>query len=1164
MADSAQGSAVPPPELTTLFCRALYDYTSPDSNSLSFRQGEIIEVLTQLGSGWWDGIVRGERGWFPSNFTEPVSEQEALEVLEEFSRPNALVGAQHGLAPAADARETLDELAHASMHNEDHGDFWMPQVTTDGKIYYLNTRTGQRAQDLPAEPETDDSSGYYPTDSDGSRNSSRDGAAAAFGVPGARSGTPEPWQKRLADDGRSYYYINKVDGTMSWERPTQVNTPATSVSDAGETKRHSTYSDSSAVDPELSNVEASEMSALLEEVLANSVARQQLDNAPGPNLTECVSAVRAALLEVARVVDVAEDFSGEARLTDGNDCLPETALYLRLVEVVDRTRELLHVSGAAFAGGALGDVWKRILHADPRPGPRHLPLPQELKATQRKVAATLSKLVLSARAAGHHPTTGGNAAEVRQRLGKDASDLESAIRTFMNEWEAACVPPFQAMPEQSPAETRRLRAAVDHSSHFVTGVGGGSAASWTGWGFGSSRGALRLALSSEVVSSVLEIVQRVETGAEELRDTQQDTSARPLLTSVSELIALTTDIDIASHIDVQAIPLAPDTVDPAEWEAYRLTVRTANTLMTRLEAAAQGLYERGSRILMCSQTQDRDHADALENVDALVADAREVHDVLYALSSVKQAQASSVVAAHRVRDDVSTLKGPADNESVRTGESATTVVPSPPVKEYGYSRPAASKEEEDFEDGPLTRSKGNISKIAKRLGEVPQGLLGNRAMDDQPFFMGPSYKDHEIMLIPEGVRAATLPALIERLTLHEHRDALFIDTFMLTFKSFATPDEVLDLLIQRFFLQPPDGLNDAQFNLWAEKKQKVVQLRVINILTIMLKDGILEKEDMHVLARFKEFAKIAHEELGPAAQPLVNIVERARSGSDAKAPFVFSSTELPPPPQMPKNLKKFKLLDLDPIELARQLTIIESRLFNKLRLMDCLQRAKEQQSTQNIKDVITTQNGISDWVTESILHPEDPKRRSIVLRHFIQIAEQCRAMQNYSSMTAIVAGINSPSIRRLKRTWDLLTVKQNGLFESLETSLSEAKNFNSYKSFMSKVSPPAVPFLGVYLTALTFIQDGAKDSLAGKDPSAPLLINFQKRHKAAEVLREIKRFQQSPYNLTPVPQVIALIEGSISLTQFDRDKAWALSMEREPREREEEKVQRLLQDSGFV
>ena len=69
--------------LATFFCRALYDYKSPDSSSLSFSRGDIIEVLTQLETGWWDGLLNDERGWFPSNYVQPISEQEAE---AEFSR----------------------------------------------------------------------------------------------------------------------------------------------------------------------------------------------------------------------------------------------------------------------------------------------------------------------------------------------------------------------------------------------------------------------------------------------------------------------------------------------------------------------------------------------------------------------------------------------------------------------------------------------------------------------------------------------------------------------------------------------------------------------------------------------------------------------------------------------------------------------------------------------------------------------------------------------------------------------------------------------------------------------------------------------------------------------------------------------------------------------
>ncbi|RKP06027.1 SH3 domain-containing protein, partial [Thamnocephalis sphaerospora] len=51
-----------------LYVRALYDYTSNDQSSLRFRRNDVIEVITQLDSGWWDGRCNGDHGWFPSNF----------------------------------------------------------------------------------------------------------------------------------------------------------------------------------------------------------------------------------------------------------------------------------------------------------------------------------------------------------------------------------------------------------------------------------------------------------------------------------------------------------------------------------------------------------------------------------------------------------------------------------------------------------------------------------------------------------------------------------------------------------------------------------------------------------------------------------------------------------------------------------------------------------------------------------------------------------------------------------------------------------------------------------------------------------------------------------------------------------------------------------------
>lgn len=153
------------------------------------------------------------------------------------------------------------------------------------------------------------------------------------------------------------------------------------------------------------------------------------------------------------------------------------------------------------------------------------------------------------------------------------------------------------------------------------------------------------------------------------------------------------------------------------------------------------------------------------------------------------------------------------------------------------------------------------------------------------------------------------------------------------------------------------------------------------------------------------------------------------------------------------------------------------------------------------------------------------------------------------------------------------------MLASCERVLESARNYNSYRSAMANVTPPCVPFIGellsflvpwsgpnivlpgVFLTTLTFIQDGAKDNLPGN------MINYRKRTKAAEVIQDIKRWQAQPFLFTPVPSVLAYLDESLRFNENQgdvRDLFWNLSLEREPREREDERMARLLQESGFL
>lgn len=58
-------------------------------------------------------------------------------------------------------------------------------------------------------------------------------------------------------------------------------------------------------------------------------------------------------------------------------------------------------------------------------------------------------------------------------------------------------------------------------------------------------------------------------------------------------------------------------------------------------------------------------------------------------------------------------------------------------------------------------------------------------------------------------------------------DAKFNDTFMMTFKSFSSVDEVFDMLVARFNIQPPDALTPEQLEEWKKIKKTPIRLRSV-------------------------------------------------------------------------------------------------------------------------------------------------------------------------------------------------------------------------------------------------------------------------------------------------------------------------------------------------
>ena len=91
---------------------------------------------------------------------------------------------------------------------------------------------------------------------------------------------------------------------------------------------------------------------------------------------------------------------------------------------------------------------------------------------------------------------------------------------------------------------------------------------------------------------------------------------------------------------------------------------------------------------------------------------------------------------------------------------------------------------------------------------------------------------------------------------------------------------------------------------------------------------------------------------------------------------------------------------------------------------------------------------------------------------------------------------------------------------------------------------------GVYLTDLTFIEDGIPSIIKRTD-----FINFAKRAKTAEVIRDIQQYQNVPYSLREVLDLRDYILNNMQAAG-DVHEMYEKSLLVEPREREDEKITR--------
>jgi len=293
--------------------------------------------------------------------------------------------------------------------------------------------------------------------------------------------------------------------------------------------------------------------------------------------------------------------------------------------------------------------------------------------------------------------------------------------------------------------------------------------------------------------------------------------------------------------------------------------------------------------------------------------------------------------------------------------------------------------------------------------------------------------------------------------------------------------------------------------------------------------------DSKVQRKGKVLRKEAREGRRCSEAPVIHMVDSPMGGERRRGERYTKSQSLPH--LLVPTSSYSDILDISTRHFAQQLTAMDNELFKAVIPHQCLGSVWSSKSRERdaatVVATIEQFNAVSYRVISTVLIDSEAKasQRARVIAAWVDVAQELRVLKNFSSLKAIVSGLQSNPIYRLKKAWQAVPKEKLEMFEELARIFSEDNNAVAQRELLVKegtakfadtagekdhhlqkmlqkhkenskaISFGTIPYLGTFLTDLTMIDTAIPDK------SADGLINFDKRRKEFEVLAQIKLLQ---------------------------------------------------------
>eukprot|EP00457_Paulinella_chromatophora_P003248 gb/GEZN01003254.1/.p1 GENE.gb/GEZN01003254.1/~~gb/GEZN01003254.1/.p1 ORF type:complete len:649 (+),score=89.33 gb/GEZN01003254.1/:22-1968(+) len=433
--------------------------------------------------------------------------------------------------------------------------------------------------------------------------------------------------------------------------------------------------------------------------------------------------------------------------------------------------------------------------------------------------------------------------------------------------------------------------------------------------------------------------------------------------------------------------------------------------------------------------------------------------------------------------------------------------------------------------------------------EEDEGLIHSHAFQNKVSQYEFDEDDDPSNIIMNGsaIKCGTLNKLIERVTDEKHTDLETRTVFLLTYHSFTHPLQVLSKLESRYKVPVPPNLTPTEIERFKANKVEKIQIRVCSVIKNWL-DAHWEAdwaENEELRAGLRTLIQcMLNTSVSSATKLLATRLEKTlEKNQTTQGDKKFTRTSNFPKPLIANDVSFFSFERTNEEEFARQLTLKDWERFHAIKPRECLncnwQKKNKEVLAPNLLAMINQFNLVTCWVQHTIVSEPNLEKRGKLYNKMLKIADYCRRLNNFNSLFAIYAGLAANPIHRLKKTQELVSAKLQKKFLEYKELFKGDKNSRNLRAVLSTTPTPCIPYIGIFLTDLTFIELGNPDMIGE-------MINFDKRKKLADRIDIIKQYQQAGYQLAKVDLVHVYFESHFKV--INEETLYEISVKNEPKD----------------